>query len=249
MNINREYSSPHFSRNRKMKVDTIVIHYISAVNIDPEDPFNVEGVLDLLTKPIPVGGGKSVKVSAHYAIDRNGNIYELIDPNNVAWHAGRSKMPDGRSYRNSCNEFSIGIELFGGKWIDFTDAQYEALVGLTRYIKSIGAKNVDWEIVGHDTIAPGRKVDPGPRFDWNRYLGDLKKSEKPEELEPHEKDDVEIESRKRYMKAVESEKKFEHKYSRTKVKDDVEFKDPQHRKENNITDGRYKCCLFRLFGK
>lgn len=249
MNINKEYSSPHFSRNRKMGVDTIVIHYISAINIDRDNPFNVQKVLDLLTKPIPVGGGKSVRVSAHYAVDRDGVIYELVEPNNVAWHAGKSQMPNGKSYRNSCNEFSIGIELFGGKWVDFTDAQYDALVDLTNHIKSIWEKNVDWEIVGHDTIAPGRKVDPGPRFDWDRYLRALKKSEK-FELEPHEEENIAIEVHQKHMKAIESEKKFEKKYrKKNEVKNDVELKDPRDRKENNITEGKHGCCFFRLFGR
>jgi|GEM_PF-2475268 len=148
--------------------DTIVIHYISAINVDKNDPFNVDKVLDLLTKPID-DNGKLIRVSAHYAIDRTGQVYQLVDNLDVAWHAGVSTMPDGRNYQGSCNEFSIGIELFGGNWIDFTDAQYDSLIELTNELKRrfvINEKN----IVGHDAIAPGRKVDPGKRFDWKRYL-------------------------------------------------------------------------------
>jgi hypothetical protein len=177
--------SPHFRKGRRagmrapsleldgsdvMLPDAMVIHYISAINIDKDDPFNVDKVLDLLIKPIPIGGGKSVKVSSHYAIDRDGAVYQLVDDLDVAWHAGKSKMPDGRNYRGSCNEFSIGIELFGGNWIDFTDAQYDSLVDLTKQICSNYRGIKKKTIVGHDTIAPGRKVDPGKRFDWDRYF-------------------------------------------------------------------------------
>lgn len=251
MNISEKYKSPNYTKGpRKVAVDTIVIHYISAINIDKDDPFNVEKVLDLLIKPIPTSTG-SVKVSAHFAIDRDGNVYNLVGMNDVAWHAGKSQMPDGKSYRNSCNEFSIGIELFGGKWIDFTDAQYDALVELTKYIKFSWNNDIDWKIVGHDTIAPGRKVDPGPRFDWYRYLKALKKSEKGDDITKQEDTQVGLQAAANHSQAEKSEEKFEGEYlKKYKPREpDVELKDPQHRKENNITNGKEGCWLFRLFRK
>lgn len=241
METSVKYRSPHYrSGPRRSPVDTIVIHYISAVNIDPDDPFNTQKIMDLLTKPIPIGDGKSVKVSAHYAIDREGKVYSLVDTNNVAWHAGKSKLPNGKSYHGSCNEFSIGIELFGGKWIDFTDAQYDALVELTKHIKGQWDHDPDWHIVGHDTIAPGRKVDPGPRFHWERYLKALK--------EPEEESKAVEEASHLHGAALSSENEFEEEY-RKNIDAPEDLKDPKHRIENNITDGKEKCWLARLFGK
>jgi AmpD protein len=167
-----ESPSPHFRKGRRAAIDTIVVHYISAVNIAPDDPFNLELILDLLSKPLEYTAGdgklKSVRVSAHYLITRQGEIYRLVDERNVAWHAGLSSLR-GRHIVNSCNEFSIGIELMGGKNFEYTDEQYRALIELIRDIRTryeIAAEN----IVGHDFIAPGRKEDPGPHFDWDRVL-------------------------------------------------------------------------------
>jgi AmpD protein len=167
-----ESPSPHFRKGRRVAVDTIVVHYISAVNVTPADPFNLTQVLDLLSKPIEYtaadGLRTSVRVSAHYLITRQGEIHKLVDEQNVAWHAGASSLR-GRQIDNSCNEFSIGIELMGGKNFAFTDEEYSALVELIREIRSrytIAREN----IVGHDFIAPGRKEDPGTHFDWDRVL-------------------------------------------------------------------------------
>ena len=137
MNIITTHSSPHFRTNRLSKVDTIIIHYISAVNIDKEHPFHDKKILSLLTKPIPKGDGTFVKVSAHYYISRSGYIYRLINEDHVAWHAGLSEMPrTGRSIRGSVNDFSIGIELAGGNWTNFTNEQYESLICLVKDIKN-----------------------------------------------------------------------------------------------------------------
>lgn len=169
-----ESPSPHFRNHREADVDTVVVHYISALNIAPDEPFNLQKVLDLLQKPIeykaPDGQPKSVKVSAHYLVTREGDVHKLVDEDKVAWHAGRSDL-HGRKIRGGCNDFSIGIELMGGKNFDYTDAEYDALIELVRDIRTrhtIPREN----IVGHDQIAPGRKHDPGPHFDWDRlYAG------------------------------------------------------------------------------
>ena len=167
-----ESPSPHFRPGRRAEIDTIVVHYISAVNLTPADPFNLAQILDLLSKPIEYiaddGQRTSIRVSAHYLITREGEIHKLVDEQNVAWHAGISSLR-GRHIDNSCNEFSIGIELMGGKNFTYTDEEYRALIELIRDIRSrynIAREN----IVGHDLIAPGRKEDPGPHFDWNRVL-------------------------------------------------------------------------------
>ena len=165
-----ESPSPHFRKGRRAAIDTIVVHYISAVDVNPDDPFNLEQILDLLRKPIEYtaedGQLEAVRVSAHYLVTRQGEIHRLVEEENVAWHAGISSLR-GRQLDNSCNEFSIGIELMGGEDFDYTDEEYQALIELIRDIRTrykIAAEN----IVGHDFIAPDRKEDPGPHFDWNR---------------------------------------------------------------------------------
>jgi AmpD protein len=161
--------SSHFRGGRRAPVDTIVIHYISAVFVLPSDPFNLEANLKLLQLPIkyklPDGQPKSVRVSAHYLLTREGEVHQLVDEDDVAWHAGRSRL----GKREAVNEFSIGIELVGGEKWDYTEVQYETLAELIQDIRS--RHNVPVEnIVGHDKIATpkGRKKDPGKHFDWNR---------------------------------------------------------------------------------
>jgi AmpD protein len=170
-----ESPSSHFRKGRRAAIDTIVVHYISVVDINPDDPFSLEQILDLLRKPIenPADGGqlKSVRVSAHYLITRQGEIHKLVDESNVAWHAGLSSLR-GRQIDNSCNEFSIGIELMGGKNFDYTDEEYQALIELIRDIRT-RHKIAEENIVGHDLIAPGRKEDPGSHFDWDRVLAQI----------------------------------------------------------------------------
>lgn len=164
--------SSHFRKPRKAPIDTLVLHYISAVNITPDDPFNVEECLKFLREPIVytvAGKQKSVRVSAHYLIDRAGDIYQLVDDENVAWHAGKSSLR-GRSIRNSCNDFSIGIELVGGAFAEFTDEQYESLIELVRDKILVSNPIPKENMVGHEHIAPGRKTDPGKQFDWERFF-------------------------------------------------------------------------------
>ena len=89
-----------------------------------------------------------------------------------AWHAGVSEF----NGRQNCNDFSIGIELEGTEHQPYTDAQYQSLVQLTRQLmQDFPAITLD-RIVGHQQIAPGRKTDPGPSFDWNRYQSALKEN-------------------------------------------------------------------------
>ena len=170
-----KYKSPHYRKIRLSKIDSVVIHYLSAVNIDKDNPFDIDKILKLLIKPIPISKTKSVKVSAHYLISRNGTLYQLVKDENVAWHSGISKMPNGRNIRNSVNDFSIGIELVGGKWIDFTKAQYKSLKTLLKnLIKKYDVKEEN--ILGHCDVAPKRKIDPGKYFNWD-IIAELYKKE------------------------------------------------------------------------
>ncbi|MEK1844877.1 MAG: 1,6-anhydro-N-acetylmuramyl-L-alanine amidase AmpD, partial [Pseudomonas sp.] len=89
-----------------------------------------------------------------------------------AWHAGVSCFEG----RETCNDFSVGIELEGTDDLPFTDAQYQALTALTRQLQSTFTGITAQRICGHSDIAPGRKTDPGPAFDWARYRVSLAKA-------------------------------------------------------------------------
>jgi AmpD protein len=109
---------------------------------------------------------KGVEVSSHLLIKRTGEIVQFVPFDERAWHAGRSSFQS----REDCNDFSIGIELEGEDEVPYTDAQYEVLVTITRYLMS-AYPSIDMDrIVGHQHIAPGRKTDPGVAFDWDNYF-------------------------------------------------------------------------------
>ncbi|WOO42991.1 N-acetylmuramoyl-L-alanine amidase [Rubellicoccus peritrichatus] len=177
-------------------IDTVVIHYTSALGWFNEDfqeqfgeqvapvaekvgltPENLnEHKFDFqLNKAIFVAYG----VSAHYIIDRDGTIYQLVPDEWVAWHAGVSKMPSPDD-REMVNTFSIGIELLATHPDDdpsvkadpenaFTEAQYASLEQL---MEKLTTEYPITAVVGHDEIAPDRKKDPGPLFDWSRVRHD-----------------------------------------------------------------------------
>lgn len=110
-----------------------------------------------------------LRVSAHLLIRRDGGLVQYVPFHLRAWHAGQSSF-EGRA---RCNDFSIGIELEGTDDLPFTDAQYGALARATRALLSHYPGLDRSRIRGHSDIAPGRKTDPGPSFDWGRYLADL----------------------------------------------------------------------------
>ena len=113
-----------------------------------------------------------LKVSAHLLISRVGDVTQYVPLNKKAWHAGDSIFKG----RENCNEFSIGIELEGTDYVAFTDIQYETLIHITKKLLDRYPKiNLD-RIKGHSDIAPGRKTDPGPYFEWDRYLDRLDQS-------------------------------------------------------------------------
>ena len=105
-------------------------------------------------------------VSAHYLIDREGAIFELVRPELLAFHAGTSRLPsDGRE---RVNNFSIGIELLATPQDGYTEAQYRSLARLTRQLR---VRFPIAHVYGHHHIAPDRKVDP-EGFDWKRFIAD-----------------------------------------------------------------------------
>lgn len=139
-----------FEKSTKRKIDTIIIH--SSYNPLDQDYYNVEKIFNIY---------KNYNVSPHYLIDRQGNIYKLVDEENIAYHAGKSIMPDGRT---GVNYFSIGIEIIYHKNESPNEIQYQNLNKLIKYIKS---RHKIKYILGHKDIAPERKDDPW-NFDWNR---------------------------------------------------------------------------------
>ena len=110
-----------------------------------------------------------LKVSSHLLIRRDGEIVQYVPLQKRAWHAGVSRYQS----RESCNDFSIGIELEGEDETPYTDAQYNMLAELIRELIATYPRLTQQTIAGHSDIAPGRKTDPGAAFDWpllNRLL-------------------------------------------------------------------------------
>lgn len=103
-----------------------------------------------------------LRVSAHFLVRRDGALHQFVSTFQRAWHAGVSCFEE----RAQCNNFSIGIELEGTDDQPFSDAQYLLLGALTIALQQSHSLRA---VCGHQHIAPGRKTDPGPYFDWNRY--------------------------------------------------------------------------------
>ena len=164
--------SPNFDeRPTGGAIDLVVIHYVSL----PPGEFGGSGIVDLFTNRLrpdahpSYAGIARLKVSAHFLIRRGGNLIQFVPCARRAWHAGESSWKG----RARCNDFSIGIELEGTGEVPFTAAQYRRLAALTRVLQ---ARYPIRDIAGHADVAPGRKTDPGPHFDWARYRALLKTS-------------------------------------------------------------------------
>jgi N-acetyl-anhydromuramyl-L-alanine amidase AmpD len=148
--INNKIVSWGHQKASGRKVDTIIIH--SSYNALDDDKYDLDKILDIY---------KSYGVAPHYIVTREGKIYQLVEDKNIAYHAGESKVPDGRT---GVNDFSIGIEIINNKTEGPSQAQYENLKKLVAKIK--GDYNIKY-VLGHSDIAPGRKDDPW-KFDWKK---------------------------------------------------------------------------------
>lgn len=141
----------------------LVIHAISL----PPSQFGGDGVERFFTNRLDPAEHPyyraihELKVSAHFFIRRNGEIVQFVPVSRRAWHAGASNWRG----RVRCNDFSLGIELEGCDEQVFTDSQYKCLAHLISFLQQHFPIE---DIVGHADIAPGRKTDPGPHFDWLR---------------------------------------------------------------------------------
>jgi AmpD protein len=152
------------ARPADIAIELLVIHNISL----PPGVFGGAAVIDLFMNRLDPQAHPyyaeiaALRVSAHFFIRRDGALLQFVPCAMRAWHAGESSWCG----RARCNDFSIGIELEGTDDTAFTDAQYRRLEDLSRLLLAhypIAAS------VGHADIAPGRKTDPGPHFDWARY--------------------------------------------------------------------------------
>ena len=154
------FLSPNQS-DRSENIDLVVIHCISL----PEGSFNNDNPTKLFLNELDFEKHDSfkslegLKVSAHILIERNGSLIQYVPFNKCAWHAGQSNYAG----RDRCNEFSIGIELKGSIKEEFTNDQYSVLNDLLDLLKK---EYGDMDVVGHSEIAPNRKNDPGPYFNW-----------------------------------------------------------------------------------
>ena len=156
--------SPNFDeRPNNAIVDLIVIHAISL----PAGFYNTQLIKDLFLNCLDPGKDeflksiRNLKVSSHFLITRKGALIQFVPTHKRAWHAGISTYKG----KENCNDFSIGIELEGCDEEEFEKEQYHSLSRLINFL-SIDLKINKQNIVGHADIAPGRKTDPGPLFDW-----------------------------------------------------------------------------------
>lgn len=164
--------SPHHDeRPPGMHVDMVVVHNISL----PPGEFgggNIErffcGKLEAGAHPYFAEIAR-MRVSAHLLIKRNGGIIQFVPFDKRAWHAGESSF----NGKTRCNDFSIGIELEGTDVLPYEDVQYQQLAGIIRMLQTVYPHITHDRIVGHADIAPVRKTDPGPSFNWDYLKGML----------------------------------------------------------------------------
>ena len=160
--------SPNFGpRPAECVVDLLVIHNISL----PPGCYDGDSIERFFTNCLDWDEDpyfdeiRGIEVSAHLLIRRNGELVQFVAFDQRAWHAG----PSCHQGRDNCNDFSIGIELEGTDEEAYTDPQYRVLAGVTRALIDYYPDLEPDRIVGHSDIAPGRKTDPGPAFDWSRF--------------------------------------------------------------------------------
>ncbi len=161
----RRVDSPNADERPGGEISLVVIHAISL----PPSQFGSDDILRLFTNTLDPDEHpyfaqiSSLRVSAHFLIRRDGELIQFVSCNKRAWHAGVSSW----SGRERCNDFSLGIELEGCDELPFDDAQYIQLIGLLETLREHYAIRA---IVGHSDIAPFRKTDPGPFFEWKRIV-------------------------------------------------------------------------------
>ena len=157
-------ASPNFdTRPDAVPVELVVLHHISL----PGGEFHGDAVVDFFENRLDfvrypgLMELADVRVSAHFFVRRDGAVLQFVSCDDRAWHAGASVWRG----RGVCNDFSIGIEIEGDDKVAFADEQYSALNVLLAALKIAYPVKA---VTSHSEIAPGRKIDPGPTFDWSR---------------------------------------------------------------------------------
>ena len=161
-----QIASPNFdARPPGVEAELIVVHGISL----PPGEFGGPWIDRLFTNSLPLETHPyfaevgSLRVSSHLLIKRNGAVTQYVKFHDRAWHAGESAFKG----RKACNDFSIGIELEGTDTLAYDAAQYHALAEAIASLCTAYPRLCNDRVVGHSDIAPGRKTDPGPAFDWS----------------------------------------------------------------------------------
>lgn len=167
----RQVRSPNFNaRPAGMPVDMAIVHGISL----PPGEFGGHWIDDLFLNRLDPSAHPyfaeiaGLTVSSHFLIRRDGELIQYVDCDQRAWHAGRS----GWQGRDECNDYAIGIELEGTDHVPYTDSQYTVLNALLAALRE-AYPAIGNRVVGHEHVAPGRKTDPGPAFDWSRITTSL----------------------------------------------------------------------------
>ena len=167
----RQVPSPNFNaRPTDQEIQLLVIHNISL----PPSQFGggyieqfFQNQLDWSQHPY-FQTIQGMQVSAHLLILRTGEVLQFVNFADRAWHAGRSSY----MAQSECNDYSIGIELEGSDDLPFEEVQYARLVQVVQALQQAYPR-IQQHIAGHSDIAPGRKTDPGPFFDWQRFREQL----------------------------------------------------------------------------
>jgi AmpD protein len=163
--VQKVASPNHDARPPCTPIELLVIHNISL----PPNEYGGDAIRRFFTNTLDHSEHpyyeqlRGVRVSSHFLVRRDGQLIQFVPCNKRAWHAGVSNWRG----RSRCNDFSVGIELEGSDFEPYTLRQYATLVRLTRRLKRIYPI---LDIIGHSDIAPERKTDPGPYFDWPGYL-------------------------------------------------------------------------------
>jgi AmpD protein len=177
-------SSPNYGprpADARQSVDLVVVHSISL----PPGHYGTGAVQQLFTNTLDWDAHpyfqqiRGLQVSAHFFIERSGRLWQFVDCDQRAWHAGQSAYRG----RTNCNDDSIGIELEGLEGHRFESAQYLTLAALCH---ALAERYPLRYLAGHEHVAPGRKQDPGPGFDWRKLAELLAKStlELPSQVPP-----------------------------------------------------------------
>lgn len=166
----RRVSSPNCGqRSAAARVELVLIHSISL----PPGRYGGEAIERLFTNRLADFDAhpyyerlRGLRVSSHFLIRRDGELLQFVGCDDAAWHAGESAWCG----RSGCNDYSVGVELEGLEGLGFETPQYERLVVLMRVL---AGRYPIRGVAGHEDVAPGRKRDPGPGFDWQRVRSAL----------------------------------------------------------------------------